>query len=245
VRPEPAEGRGAVARRSDDDEDGPQRTCIATRQARPVAELIRFVAAPDGTVVPDLRHRLPGRGVWVTANRDAVALAVKRNAFARALKAKVNASPDLPDQVERLLVAAARQSVSLANKAGLVVAGFSKVEAAIGRGVAGILQASDAAPDGVRKLGQALRRRYGGDAATIPILTALESVELDLALGRSHVIHAALLDGPAARASIARCRAVELYRARPTQDGPARSDEITEDDGPDPAGTRAAGTRAE
>jgi predicted RNA-binding protein YlxR (DUF448 family) len=226
--------------RRDDEETGPQRTCVATRRVRPLDELIRFVAAPDGTVVPDIRRRLPGRGVWVTASRAAVEQAVKRNAFARGLKAQVSAPADLPGQVERMLVEAARQSISLANKAGQVVSGFSKVEAAIGSAtIAGVVQASNAAPDGVRKIGQALRRRFGQDAATIPNVTALESTELDLALGRSHVIHAALLDGPAARACLARCRAVERYRAWPTEDGPARLHDTTGDDGPEPAGTRA------
>jgi uncharacterized protein len=180
--------------------------------------MIRFVASPDAVVVPDLRRKLPGRGAWVTASRSLVAEAIRRKAFARALKRVVVAPATLPDDVERLLAQSARESFSLANKAGTVVSGFSKVEAAIGRGlIAGLIQARDAAPDGLRKIDQALKRRYGAQASRIPVSRALDSVDLDLALGRSHVIHAALLDGPASRACMARFRILERYRGT---DGP-------------------------
>jgi predicted RNA-binding protein YlxR (DUF448 family) len=177
-----------------------------------VDELIRFVVGPGDELVPDLKHKLPGRGVWVTATRQAVEEAARKKAFSRSLKASVKVEPALADTIDRLLARDARDAVSLANKAGLVVAGFSKVEAAIGRGVAGILHASDAAPDGVRKISQALRRRYAERVDSIPVASALDSSDLGLALGRSHVIHAALLEGPAARACVARCRALERYR---------------------------------
>ena len=186
---------------------------MVTRRSLPPEGLIRFVAAPDGTVTPDLQRKLPGRGIWVTASRAVLREAVKRKAFGRALKATVTTPPDLPDLVEALHVRAAREALSLANKAGLVVSGFSKVEAAAERGgLAAVIHASDAAPDGVRKIRQALRRRRAGDGADIPVLGALDSSQLDLALGRSHVIHAALLDGPASRAALARFRALERYR---------------------------------
>ena len=197
----------------DPDGEGPLRTCVATRAVRPVDELIRFVVAPDDSLAPDLRNRLPGRGVWVMANRQAVVEAMRKKAFARSLKASVKVSATLPDDIDALLRRAAREASSLANKAGLVVTGFSKVEAAIGRGsLAGVVHAADAAPDGVRKIAQALRRRFGNAAEAIPVIAALDSADLDLALGRSHVIHAALLDGPASRAAIARMRALERYR---------------------------------
>lgn len=206
--------RAADADAIDDLEgEGPLRTCVATRIVRPVDELIRFVVAPDDTLAPDLRHRLPGRGVWVTATRQAVTEAMRKKAFARSLKASVKVSATLPDDLDALLRRAAREAASLANKAGLVVTGFSKVEAAIGREpLAGVVHAADAAPDGVRKIAQALRRRFGNAAEAIPVIAALDSADLDLALGRSHVIHAALLDGPASRAAIARMRALERYR---------------------------------
>ena len=211
-----------MTRATEEDDDGPEetgseRTCVATRIRRPVDDLIRFVAAPDGTVVPDLKRNLPGRGVWVTATRDAVAEAVRKKAFGRGLKAQVQADGSLPALVESLLARQAREAISLANKAGLVVSGFDKVEAAIGRGpVRVVIHASDAAADGVRKLSQAVRRRFGESVAAEMTLRGLNFEELGLALGRSHVIHAALLDGPASRLCVARLRALERYRTGKT-----------------------------
>ena len=199
------------------EETGPERTCVATRTRRPIADLIRFVAAPDGTVVPDLKRNLPGRGVWVTATRDALAAAVKKKAFGRGLKADVKADAALLALVEDLLARQAREALSLANKAGLVVSGFDKVEAAIARGpVHVVIHASDAAADGVRKLSQAVKRRFGDGAPVEMTMRGLNFEELGLALGRSHVIHAALLDGPASRLCVARLRALERYRTGKT-----------------------------
>ena len=197
----------------DRDEEGPLRTCIVTRRALEPDALIRFVASPDAIVVPDPRRKLPGRGAWVTASRALVAEAVRRKAFARALKCPVTAPDSLPDEVERLLARGARDGLSLANKAGLVVSGFAKVEAAIARDrIAGLIEASDGAPDGSRKIGQALKRRFGEQFRDISVSRALDSADLGLALGRSHVIHAALLDGPASHACMARFHILDRYR---------------------------------
>jgi len=114
---------------------------------------MRFVRAPDGSVVADLKHNLPGRGAWVTARHAVVAEAVRKGLFKRALKNEVQVAPDLPDQVEALLIQRARESVSLANKAGQAVAGFTKVESALRSGqVIGLIEASDGADDGRNKL---------------------------------------------------------------------------------------------
>ena len=145
---------------ADDEERGPIRTCIVTRAGRPPEEMIRFVLAPDGSVTPDIKHRLPGRGVWVTASAEVVAQAVKRRAFDRGFRGKAVVSDDLPGQIDRLLEADCLQRLSLANKAGLVTPGFAKVEAAIVEGgVTSVLHATDGGQDGKRKIGQALRRR--------------------------------------------------------------------------------------
>lgn len=182
----------------------PERTCIVTRAQLPPEALIRFVRAPDGSVVPDLKRKLPGRGVWVTADRDIVATAVKKRAFARALKAEVSVDADLPAIVERLLEQATLQTLSLANKAGRVVCGFAKVEAALGRGESvAVIHASEAAADGKRKLG----------ASAAPRAIELFSGEqLSLALGRPHVIHAALLSGSVSAAFLSRCDVLARYR---------------------------------
>src|SRR5579863_6492499 len=137
-----------------------ERLCIATREVRPVGELIRFVAGPDGAVVPDLKRRLPGRGVWVTARRRVVEEAVRRRAFGRGLKADVKAPPDLPEVLDRLLEQSTLDALSIAHKAGLVVLGFAKVEAAVTAGpLVALVRAQDAGADGGRKLAAALRRR--------------------------------------------------------------------------------------
>ena len=96
----------------------PERTCIVSRTARPAAELIRFVLGPDGQVVPDLNHKLPGRGVWVTARADMVEEAVRRRLFSRAFKAEAKTSPTLAGEIAEALRRDLRQSLSLANKAG-------------------------------------------------------------------------------------------------------------------------------
>jgi uncharacterized protein len=193
-----------------------ERLCVATREVRPVGALIRFVIAPDGVVVPDLRRRLPGRGVWVTARRQAVAEAVRRRLFGRAFKAEVRVSPDLPDTVERLLEQSALNALSIAHKAGLVVHGFARVESAIAAGpVAALVKASDAGEDGGRKLAAAFTRGNEGveGRAEGKIVKAFTSAQLDLALGRLNVVHAALLAGRASEAFLVRWRFLEDFRA--------------------------------
>ncbi len=125
---------------------------------KPVDELIRFVVGPDG-VVPDLKRKLPGRGLWVTADKATLNDAVARKVFARGFKREVRVTPELVEQTERLLVRAALDALAIAGKAGLVAAGFAKVEAAIARdAVVGLIHASDAGADGVAKLAGALRQ---------------------------------------------------------------------------------------
>lgn len=190
------------------------RMCIVTREVRPVDELIRFVAGADGTVVPDLKCRLPGRGVWVTADRATVAAAVKRNAFGRALRAGVRTPPDLVNAVEKLLARSVLDALSIAHKAGLVVAGFTRVEAAIASSdpIVAVIQANDAAADGAGKVGAALKRRFG--ETNPPVIDVFPGAYLDLALGRPNVVHAALLAGQAGNAFFARWQKYEHFRMR-------------------------------
>ncbi|MDF2994810.1 MAG: hypothetical protein K0R27_447 [Xanthobacteraceae bacterium] len=191
------------------------RLCIATREVKPVDELLRFVAAPDGTLVPDLAAKLPGRGAWVTATRSAVTEAMKRRAFGRAFKGKAKA-PDagLPDLVEGLLEKDALAALALANKAGKLVAGNTKVtEALRGGEVSVLLHAADAAADGVSKL-DALARRVGADTGReIARVQCLAGAQLDLALGRANVVHAALLAHGTSASFVSRTRRLERWRA--------------------------------
>lgn len=193
-------------------DEGSQRTCIVTRAKLPPDELMRFVLSPGGDVVPDLKRKLPGRGVWVQATAKAVAEAVRRKAFARGFKEAVQAPADLADRVDALLQKDALQSLSMANKAGLVVAGAFKVEAEIaGQTPAALIHARDGSPDGARKIAAALRRR--GETAETPRVELFASSQLDLALGRANVIHAALRKGAASEAFLARCRRLAQFRA--------------------------------
>jgi hypothetical protein len=193
---------------------GAERFCAATRTVKPVDELIRFALGPEG-IVPDIKRKLPGRGLWVTADRATLESAVARNVFARGFKRDIRVTPDLVQQTERLLVRAALDALAIAGKSGLVAAGFSKVEAALARKtVVGLLHASDAKPAGVAKLKGALRQRP--DAERIVVVTDFSSAQLDLALGRSNVVHAALLAGPASDSFLARCARLGRFRTGET-----------------------------
>jgi predicted RNA-binding protein YlxR (DUF448 family) len=197
---------------------GLERLCALTREVRPTEELIRFVVSPDGAIVPDIKRRLPGRGVWITARRKAVQDAIKRNVFARSLKCEVRAGGDLAAEVERQLEAAALDALSIAHKAGGVAIGFGRTEMAVtgDTPVVAVLSASDGAADGARKIAGAVSRRQTHEnPAEIPVISTFMSAQLDLALGRSNVVHAALLAGPASNGFLTRYRSLERFRIDP------------------------------
>jgi predicted RNA-binding protein YlxR (DUF448 family) len=148
---------------------GPVRTCIVTGVSASPERMFRFVVGPENEVVPDLARRLPGRGMWVTAERSAVEQAVARKLFSKAARAAVTASPDLADRVERLLLERTLEDLGRARRAGRAVAGFVRVEQMVGQGRAGLLVvAAEAEGDGLVKLkasGLPLERL--GDAAAL------------------------------------------------------------------------------
>ena len=186
---------------------GTERLCVVARVAKPVDDLLRFVAGPDGTLAPDIKRKLPGRGVWVTASRRVLETAVRRGAFARSLKESIRIPADLLDLVDRLLARAALDALAIANKAGRVVAGFERVGSALKADrLAVLIHATDASPDGVRKLAGAQT------GAPVPLVRAFTASQLGLALGRPNVIHAALLAGSASEEFLARCRSLEHFR---------------------------------
>ena len=202
------------------DDELAERTCIVLRQEMDEAALLRFVCSPDNRVVPDLRRKLPGRGVWVSLSREAVAEACRRKLFARALRTSCAADESLPDQVEELLERDAISLLALANKAGLVTQGFGKVEDAIGRGGVHLLMAaSDGARDGRQKLSGRLRSACTGGE----VVECFNSEQLGLALGRVNVIHAAVAAGPLAEKLAAAVRRLESYR------GPSRAEVTIEE----------------
>ncbi len=168
-----------------DDSDGPERRCIVTGASGPKAGLIRFGIGPEGAVVPDILGRLPGRGIYVSADRTAVAKAAAKGLFSRAAKAPVKAPADLADVVEGLLVRRVTDLVSLSRKAGEAVTGYEKVKEWLVSGRAfALIQASDGSERGKSKL-----RPPEGEGRFIGCLTARE---MGLSFGRDHAIHAAL-----------------------------------------------------
>ncbi len=200
---------------------GTARMCAVTRKVRPVDELIRFVLDGDGEIVPDLKRKLPGRGLWVSASRKVLATAQKRSVFAKGFRRAVKDRETLVSETEALLVRSAMEALAIAAKAGQVVSGFAKVEASLRAGEAtALIHAQDGAADGIRKLdalaAAAMAGGSEGIAAKMPIINALGSAELDLALGRSNVIHAALLAGPAGKTFLSRIERLVRFR---TSDG--------------------------
>jgi predicted RNA-binding protein YlxR (DUF448 family) len=196
-----------------------ERMCAVTRAVRPIDELIRFVVSPQGEVIADLKRKLPGRGLWLSASHRTVAEAVRRNQFSRGFKRDVRATPSLAGDTEVLLVRGVIEALAMAAKAGQVVSGFSKVEGLLQQGqarnsVGALIHASDGAADGIRKLDAILRQNAGNrdEPREFPVVTALTSEQLDLALGRSNVIHAAVLAGPASKTFLSRSQLLVRYR---------------------------------
>jgi uncharacterized protein len=219
---------GRLAARDKPDRSDSERTCIVTGEKGPPAAMIRFGLSPGGDVAPDLRRRLPGRGVWTKLSFAVVEEAARRQAFSRGFKTKAAASPDLARDLDRMIERDALQFLSIANKAGLVTTGAAKVEAAIrGGDVVALVAASDGAPDGAAKLDRIARGRLGAEAERIVRINLFSSAQLDLALGRTNVIHAALGAGEASAAFLFRARRLAQYRSNKAGDPPvaARADD--------------------
>lgn len=191
------------------------RTCIVTRETVAPEALIRFVADPDGRIVPDLKRQLPGRGCWVKAERVLVERAIQRKLFARALKREVVADQDLAALVDRLISADLAGMVGMARKAAQFVSGATKVDAAVRSGAAiAVFHASDAAPDGVRKINQARKAwKLGSDAEDdIPSFSFFTGAEMDGLMGQNAFIHACALAGQAGEGVVKRATMLERYR---------------------------------
>jgi uncharacterized protein len=191
------------------------RMCIVTRESGSPEELIRFVGAPDGTVVPDLKRELPGRGCWVKVDRSLVEKAVAKKLFARALKADVKAAEDLGERVERLFLQQLLQMMNMARKAGQLVTGSAKVDAAIRSGAAlAVFHSTDAAADGVRKIDQARKAWHLGmeTEEEIPSFRLFSESEMEGVMGQNAFIHAAVLAGQAGEGVVKRAKMLEQYR---------------------------------
>jgi uncharacterized protein len=173
-----------------------ERRDLVSGEVMPEERLVRFVAGPDGVVVPDVARKLPGRGLWVASTREAVDLAARKGGFSRAAKAKLSAPDDLSDQVENRLKIRLLSGIGLARRASDLILGFEKTAQAIEQGkTAWMVEASDGAPDGRRKLLQSARRAADAGLPAPRLLGVFSSEELGLALGLGNVIHVALLAG--------------------------------------------------
>lgn len=168
-----------------------ERTCIASGEALPEERLVRFARAPDGAVTPDVAAKLPGRGLWVSADRVSVERAVKRNAFTRGFKAPATAPADLADQVEALLARRCLDLLGMAQRAGAIAIGTVQAEEAIRRGPPlWLIEAADGAADGRSKL---IRLAFGLWGEEPRVAGCFLAGELGVALGRDPVVHAVLL----------------------------------------------------
>lgn len=182
-----------------------QRRCIASRAPQTADAMIRFVVGPDAALVPDVAGRLPGRGMWVSAERQALAKAASRNLFAKAARARVVVAADLVAQVEAMLTCRCLDLVGLARRAGQLVAGHDQVAGWLRGGRAGlVLAAADGAPDG--------RRKIAALAGPLPVVAAFGRVELGRAIGRDEVVHVAIARGGVQRRLLSELRRLKGFR---------------------------------
>ena len=192
-----------------DRDAAPRRRCIAAGDSKPVAGLVRFVVGPEDRIVPDIAGDLPGRGIWVSADRACIGKAVEKGLFARAARRNVVVDPALPAQVENLLLRRCLERIGLARRGGGAVAGFEKVRALLASGRAGlVMTASDAAADGRAKI-----RRVAPEA---PVIDLFSRFELGQAFGRDQAVHAALTPGRIA--ALLRADASRLAGLRPSKE---------------------------
>lgn len=190
---------------------GTSRRCLVTGSVRPKTELVRFVLGPSGTVVPDIAGKLPGRGLWLTARRDIVAEAASKRVFARAAKAAAVVPAGLEDRVEALLVQRCIEILGLARRAGVAIAGFVRVKAALAEQrlaaegqMALLVEAIEAAADG--------REKLAALAPGLPRVMCLTGRELGGAFGREHAVHVALKKGRLSDLFIAEARRLSGFR---------------------------------
>ncbi len=203
-----------------------ERTCIVSKQCYDPDDMIRFVAGPDGSIVPDLKRTLPGRGVWVYGCREKVDQAADKNLFARGLKKNVTVSSSLGSEVDILLERSALSGLGFARKAGQCVTGSSKVDSALRVGkVVALVHADNAAADGIRKLSGAV---YASDASgnTTRVYNLFDSDQMSFTLGGTNVVHAALTRGGAANSFIKRAETLVRYRGGSPEAGKTHQQKI-------------------
>ena len=203
----------ALAETGCGERDG-HRRCIGTGVVKPVAQLVRFVVGPDGTVVADVGGRLPGRGLWLSAERGAVETACRRRAFARAARAPVRVPADLPECVERQLARRCLDLIALARRAHQAVGGYEKTRSWVVDGKAGlVLAAADGAPSE--------RARMRGLAAGLPVAAVLTAAELGAVFARERTVHAAVAPGRLALRIRDEAERLAGFRPKPAEPDPS------------------------
>lgn len=208
---------------------GPERLCAVTRENRDASDLIRFVLSPDGIIVPDLDRRLPGRGIWVGCDRNLVEKAVATQAFSKSLKMKAEAPKDLAEQVDALILKRVTGALSLTNKAGLAIAGFEKVFAALEKGpVRAVLHGADAAADGRSKIDRKYKAIQTDRGQPAPIVNVLTIAQMSLAIGRGSVVHAALIPGGLSDRFLEEAERLARYRLSTIEVAPRAADEFSD-----------------
>ncbi len=208
---------------------GPERLCAVTRQTHDARELIRFVLSPDGIVVPDLDRSLPGRGVWVGCERNLLEKAILTQAFSKSLKTKADAPSDLADRVDSLILKRVAGTLSLANKAGLAIAGFEKVFSALDKGpVRAVLHGADAAVDGCSKIDRKYKAIQAAQNRPANIVNVLTIAQMSLAIGRGSVVHAALIPGGLSDRFLEEAERLARYRHSTIAAAPGAADDFSE-----------------
>jgi uncharacterized protein len=210
-------------------EPGSERLCAVTRQVTDPENLIRFGLSPDGIIVPDLDRRLPGRGVWVGCDRRLIEKAVTTHAFSKSLKVKAETPADLAERVDNLIVKRVAGMLSLANKAGRVIAGFDKIYAALEKGpVRAVLHGCDAALDGRTKIDRKYKAIQASRGAPVAIVDVLTIAQMSLAIGRGSVVHAALTPGRLSDRFLEEAERLLRYRSSAIEATPGAADEFSE-----------------
>ena len=222
---------GVSAGAADDDERGPLRRCIVTRERHERARMIRFVVGPGDVIVPDLAARLPGRGIWLSARGDVLETARRKGAFARAARGRVTLPPDLAAIVETGLTRRAAELIGFARRAGEAVAGFGKARDWLEQGRCGLLvQARDGSEEECRRLrsgfevvgddgtpdeGIAPRveaATAGRAGRTVKVATPLDAATLGAVFGRDHIVHVAIAPGRLAGSIATEARRLSGFR---------------------------------
>ena len=191
-------------------ESGPLRRCIVTRSVLPRERMLRFVVGPGAVIVPDLAARLPGRGIWLSAQGDVVEIARTKGAFSRAARCKVAVPPDLLGLLQAGLARRVGDLLGLARRAGQTVCGFHKAGEWLQTGRAAlVVQACDGSAQE--------RRRFVGGQADVPVVTPLPAQALGAVFGREHVVHVAVSAGRLAATLVIECERLSGLSGKPFQ----------------------------